>query len=654
MTSNVHLVEWLQNNSLELVDYLQRHLRKADINLDSEILHNWINVLCFHMNHGKAPPVEAAVPLAEYIHSQGKTASVAITLHATIRQYYLKSHPHRDRSRRHSQLTTHPESILAGLLQMEEQANFILVTACSQLTNDKLLHVVQQQPRKSQGSNPGFSSSYINYVTDTISSLISLSIRVFDSTGALVFSNNIKSGVPDCDALDKPLPFCCYITKKCRGELHCICDQVMKTGKPHEGEYQVVRDDGVFWYQLFVTPILNREGDVHEILCALRNISVQKHLEEEVLLEQRNTTLAQAALAVAHQLRNPLGVMIGFAELLTQKLPEADRQNAAERLFQNGLRCKRVVENLLQFSNEFKGELATANLQDIIDHLVKPMYTGNQQTRISWKIDTQPCPVDCIPSQLARVFVDLLDNALRASEGVVYFHTQLKDTKILVRVRDFGTGIPRSLHERIFHPFFTTQKSDGALGLGLSLAKAVVDEHGGHIYLADNERISGSEAGATFIVELPLHGAINAVSAIPAQIGTEKMNGKQILLVDDEKDLLDMLHTALQIKGFQVDVAENAEGALKQLDSHTYDCIILDMRLPGKISGRGIYEYILTQNNRLAQNTIFISADTLNRSTRQFLENAGRPYLEKPFMVQDLIHHINQLCVSSSSSSSSS
>ena len=644
MTRNVILLEWLQNNTNELVEHLQHQLRKDDITLDSEVLQNWVNDLCSFLKHGKAPPIEAAMPLAEHLHKQGYNASAAITLHAAIREYYQKNKQHRDRSRRHQRTSHTSESILNGLLQMEEQANFVLVSACIKLNSDKALSQTAHQPRKAQKNTPDFSMSYNSYIADTISRLNSLSIRVFDSKGDSVYSNNINSGIPDCDA-EPPMPFCCYITKICRGESHCICDHVMKTGKPHEGEHRVVRENGVFWYQLFVTPVLDRQGGTHEILCGLRNISTQKHLEAEMHLEQRNTTLAQAALAVAHQLRNPLGIMIGFAELLTQQLPDADRQNAAERLFQNGLRCKRVVENLLEFSNEFKGDLTTVNLQDIIPQLVKPMYTGNQQARITWKIEQQLCPIDCIPSQLARVFVDLLDNALQASDGPVHFHTQLRDSMVVVRVRDFGPGIPCSLQERIFHPFFTTQKSDGSLGLGLSLAKAVVDEHGGHIYLAENARVTGSEAGATFIVELPLHGSSKTVYAAPAQAGLEKMNGKQILLVDDEKDLLDMLRTALQIKGFQVDVAENADSALKLLDAHNYDCVILDMRLPGQVSGRGIYEHILTYNSKLAQHTIFISADTLNRNTRQFLENAGRPYLEKPFMVQDLIHHINQQCV---------
>jgi CheY-like chemotaxis protein len=296
------------------------------------------------------------------------------------------------------------------------------------------------------------------------------------------------------------------------------------------------------------------------------------------------------------------------------------------------------VGDLLDFGQGFPGERLPTDLNTLVRSAVQPMFPASQNQRITWGLTTEPVLVECVPHQLAQVFVSLLENALRAAKTQVAFNVVPKPGRVLLRISDDGPGVPKELRARIFQPFFTTYKEEGCLGLGLSLSQSVVDEYGGKIVL---ETPSGR--GACFVVQLPLASSEGQAEVTIESVKKPTSTGKRILVVDDEVDLLDMLTIVLEQRGYAVDATGTAARAIDLVQKTTYDAVVLDVQLPGELSGPQFYAHLSQTCPGLARKTMFITADTMNYETRRFLDEVQRPSMEKPFLVSEFLARVTEL-----------
>ncbi len=188
---------------------------------------------------------------------------------------------------------------------------------------------------------------------------------------------------------------------------------------------------------------------------------------------------------------------------------------------------------------------------------------------------------------------------------------------------------PRS-GRRIFDPFFTTKPDGEGTGLGLALARGIVESHGGAI-----EVDCGPSEGTRFAIELPVgtppgpvgeRGDLAAAPAVP---------GKTILVVDDEPAVASLLAEALARDGHKVDLAANGAVALRMLGVRDYDLIVSDSGMP-VLSGPELYREVERREPRLTRRFVFVTGDILNPRTRAFLARTGAPQLEKPFTVESV------------------
>jgi CheY-like chemotaxis protein len=189
---------------------------------------------------------------------------------------------------------------------------------------------------------------------------------------------------------------------------------------------------------------------------------------------------------------------------------------------------------------------------------------------------------------------------------------------------------------RIFDPFFTTKEVGKGTGLGLTVAYAIVQEHGGRIH------VESPAVGASFVVELPLTGAtITPKPSSPGAPSMEAVRGASVLVVEDERALATAVVEALTDAGLNVDHAGDGEEALARVRQKTYDVVICDLKMP-RVDGMTLYRAIAAATPALARRVIFVTGDVAGTDAERFLDDTGCRWLAKPFRLADLLRAVRE------------
>jgi CheY-like chemotaxis protein len=203
---------------------------------------------------------------------------------------------------------------------------------------------------------------------------------------------------------------------------------------------------------------------------------------------------------------------------------------------------------------------------------------------------------------------------------------------VVLEINDDGPGIAEEVQSKIFDPFFTTKEVGKGTGLGLTVAYAIVQEHGGRIRLA-----SLPGAGASFYIELPVSGIPSRLlSTAPTAADFESLIGSTVLVVEDEPALAAAVCEALTDAGFVVDRAGDGLEALKRVGVRAYDLIVCDLKMP-KVDGIRFYERLATTYPDVAHRVIFVTGDVAGTEAEKFLQESGCRWLAKPFRLGDLL-----------------
>jgi CheY-like chemotaxis protein len=190
---------------------------------------------------------------------------------------------------------------------------------------------------------------------------------------------------------------------------------------------------------------------------------------------------------------------------------------------------------------------------------------------------------------------------------------------------------------KIFDPFFTTKEVGKGTGLGLTVAYAIVQEHGGRIRVDAADR-----SGASFIVELPVSGMERPAKArAPSSPSMEAVRGAAVLLVEDERALATAVGEALTDAGLLVDYAGDGEEALARVRQKTYDVVLCDLKMP-RVDGKMLYRAIAAATPALARRVIFMTGDVAGTDAERFLDETGCRWLAKPFRLGDLLRAVRE------------
>jgi PAS domain S-box-containing protein len=372
-------------------------------------------------------------------------------------------------------------------------------------------------------------------------------------------------------------------------------------------------------------------------------------IEEKAQITSRLASVGEMAAGIAHEINNPLTAVLGFSQIILEgkNVPEDIRENITI-IANESQRVANIVRRLLTFARQTKPVKTSVNLNEVIDNTLKLRQYVLKTANISAITNYDP-ELPCLvvdPGQMQQVFLNLIVNAEQAmkkahGKGILKITTEKKDNYIRISFRDDGPGITKENMGHLFEPFFTTKDIGEGTGLGLSLSRSIILEHGGKMSVE-----SESGLGATFIVELPVvdaapPGPENACAITEIQPSPEKSG--RILVVDDEPGIRALLEKVLTQIGYIVDTITNPKIVKDKLNAgERYDAILLDIRMPG-MSGTELYSHIIENMPVLKGKIIIITGDVMGPDIKDFLTKNNLPYLVKPFDIKLLKEKINEI-----------
>ncbi len=374
----------------------------------------------------------------------------------------------------------------------------------------------------------------------------------------------------------------------------------------------------------------------------------KRRLQEQLLQSEKMSAIGQLIAGVAHDLNNPLASVVGFSDLLGEAADVPPR--LAEPLAvirQEAERASAIVRNLLSFARRQEGERQLQSIRPILESTHLLLKNQLLAARIELALTFEPGlpEVEVHANQIKQVFVNIINNAAQAiastrareGGGRIEIATKCEPDGLSVNISDNGPGIPEAVAQRVFEPFFSTKSEGEGTGLGLSISLGIVKEHGGNISVDPGG--AGSGRGATFTVELP-----TGVRAKPSPLArgaetepapAEKHEHLRVLVVDDEPHILHYMQATLESWGHEVVLAHDGSQALKRALMQPFDLIICDLRMP-RLGGREMFHTLARMHPTVADRIIFATGDTVRGDTLQFLEELGRPFLQKPFKLDAL------------------
>ena len=422
-------------------------------------------------------------------------------------------------------------------------------------------------------------------------------------------------------------------------------------------EYRITRSDGVErWIQVTAATERDKDGRVLRVGGSIGDISDRKRAAAEIERQrealyqsEKLSALGSLLAGVAHELNNPLSIVVGQAQMLKEQAAGSSFADRADKIETAAGRCARIARTFLAMARQRRPARRPVLLERVVEDVLGLLDYNLRSAGIS--IERRFAPnlpaISADPDQLNQVLTNLVINAQQAlaaqSNGARRITIAIAASSdgqwIETLVSDTGPGIPDHLRRRIFEPFFTTKppgSSPGSgTGIGLAVSHGIVAAHGGTLEAEAPTEASGG--GACFRIRLPVGGA--ATQAVQSQSAGQMPAlpaGRHALVVDDESGVADLLAEILRGAGFTVALAEGGQAALDLLATTEDVAVILtDLRMPG-LDGPSLFARLRAERPALARRIVFVTGDMLSADIAEFLRESGQPCLEKPFSPADV------------------
>jgi PAS domain S-box-containing protein len=458
-----------------------------------------------------------------------------------------------------------------------------------------------------------------------------------------------------------------------RAAINLAVKRSAETGAEFRVEFRVVRHrDNVRW--LLAKGRVQPEAPAapERMMGIIYDITSRKQVEEarQELLESEQAGRAEAEAnarakdeflgVISHELRTPLSAMLGWAEVLRARRPgDPVYERALQTIERNAERQSQLVEDLLDTTRILSGKLRIESQPLYIDALleesldvVRPAAEA-KEIELVMSLDGPSGLILGDANRLQQVFWNMLSNAVKFTEpgGRVEARLERDEAEARVIVSDTGKGIARDFLPHVFDLFRQADSSSarrqGGLGLGLALARRLVEMHGGTIR-ADSP---GEGQGATFTITLPARSGsrttaemkASEIKRVTASSGKPNLGGLRVLVVDDEADARDLLVIRLQQYGAEVIAAASVEGAMEVLvqPESRPDVIVSDIAMPGEDG------YSLIRRMRALEveeirhiPAIALTAYSRTKDRVQALSSGFQMHVSKPVNAMELAHAI--------------
>jgi len=429
--------------------------------------------------------------------------------------------------------------------------------------------------------------------------------------------------------------------------------QIEQTGEPQGFEASVFRPDGSqVWYSTRLGPV-KEHGKVTGAVLVSRDVSDKKQTEMHLMLSDRMASVGTLAAGVAHEINNPLASVIANLDMALQdivalaeiaKLPPdlseelKDARVAADRV-------REIVRDLKIFSRGEEDRHGPVDVEHVLESTLRMAWNELRHRAKLVKNYTKVPPVDAHESRLGQVFLNLIVNAAHAIPPGNYEANEIRIStsvdqagRVVVDIRDTGTGIPVDVRPRLFTPFFSTKPVGVGTGLGLAISHRIITQFGGTITY-DTEVGKGTE----FHIALPVAGT----PATPQQ--TQKIWTRNpavrrgnVLVIDDEESLAQAIRRFLSVE-HTVTAVYRARDALDLLELGTrYDVILCDLMMP-QITGMELHGEVMRIDPTQAARIVFLTGGAFAPSAREFLTATTNRRIEKPFDLKEVRRLVNEM-----------
>ena len=372
-----------------------------------------------------------------------------------------------------------------------------------------------------------------------------------------------------------------------------------------------------------------------------------QNLQQQLVQAAKMSAVGRMVSGVAHELNNPLTVIMGHTELAMRRLiasgGDAKEIKLMKNLHEHGDRCRKIVANLLQFARQEKPKLQAIKLNDLVEQALQLREYELKTRNVELVREYDPVdPILCADSnKILQVVLNLLNNAHDAIReagrpGKIWVRTVAEQGQVRLEFLDNGTGLREP--ERVFDPFYTTKEVGQGTGLGLSVCYGIIEEHQGAI------RAENWEQGARFIIALPTGDPAALVQRPEKRSDICEIQRKyQVLVVDDEKPVVDLQTSFLSDLGVEADGVNSGEEAIAYIQGHKVDLVISDVRMPGAVDGIQLYQWIERNRPELLNHFLFVSGDMIGMNIGEFFLKCTARRIQKPFDWDDYSRLVRQI-----------
>lgn len=381
--------------------------------------------------------------------------------------------------------------------------------------------------------------------------------------------------------------------------------------------------------------------------------------------ERLNRTKDEFLATLSHELRTPLNAILGWSQLLGQDALEGEElKQGIETIERNARAQARIIEDLLDMSRIIAGkvrlEIQEVSLDKTVEAAIESVRLAAtaKEIQLDKHVHELPAHVSGDPDRLQQIVWNLLSNAIKFTprHGRVSVSVRQVQSSVEIEVRDNGPGIPPEMLPHLFERFWQANASvarpHGGLGLGLAIAKHLVELHGGTI----SAESPGGGQGATFRVLLPIamvRAPLEETTYARAErlrvetlhpVQRLSLRGVRVLVVDDDDDGRDLLKRILRENGAEVESAASGEDALVLLERDPPDVLISDIGMPG-LDGYALMRRVraLSRERGGCVPAVALTAFARNDDRRQAVEAGYQAHLAKPVEVSELVTLITQL-----------
>lgn len=396
--------------------------------------------------------------------------------------------------------------------------------------------------------------------------------------------------------------------------------------------------EGVF-FQTWCAPSSIVGGVVEEITGVALDVTDRKRMEAHMALTDRMASLGTLAAGVAHEINNPLTWVQGNIEHALSEMPARDdkQRRTLDHAADGARRIEEIVRGLQMFSCPTSHEARPADVAIVIKQAVN-LARINVDHRANLVVDlvqVPPAALDAGP--LGQVLVNLLMNAAQAipegdpegNEIRITVRPQNSD-RILITVRDTGSGIPAESIDRIFDPFYTTKQASGT-GLGLAISHRLVSEARGTLTVHSEPGV-----GSCFSICIPVADKVAAPvpeSDAPPRRQTQPVD-LSVLIIDDEPLVARALKRTL--RRYDVTVCNSGRAALELCRQNDYDLIFCDLMMP-ECTGMDFFEQLQELGGGAEQHIVFITGGVFTDRARTFLDTVENRCVYKPFKRAEIL-----------------